>query len=169
MGALILTVVSAGAATAQATGGAEDNLKQKNIALPPPATPVANYVPAVRVGNLLFLSGVGPGQSTPRGKVGKDLSLEQGYQAARATGLNLLATARATLGSLDKVKRIVKVLGMVNSAPGFTDQPKVINGFSDLMVEVFGEAIGKHARSAVGMAELPFNIPVEIEMILEVE
>ena len=101
--------------------------------------------------------------------MGKELSLEQGYQAARATGLNLLATTRATLGSLDRVKRIVKVLGMVNSAPGFTDQPKVINGFSDLMVEVFGEAIGKHARSAVGMAELPFNIPVEIEMILEVE
>jgi enamine deaminase RidA (YjgF/YER057c/UK114 family) len=169
VGALVLALVSASTALAQATGGAEDNLKQKNIVLPPPATPVANYVPAVRVGNLLFLSGSGPDQSTPKGKVGKDLSLEQGYQAARSTGLNLLATARATLGSLDRVKRIVKVLGMVNSAPGFTDQPKVINGFSDLMVEVFGEAIGKHARSAVGMAELPFNIPVEIEMILEVE
>jgi enamine deaminase RidA (YjgF/YER057c/UK114 family) len=167
--ALFLTVVSAGTASAQTTGSAEDNLKQKNIVLPPPTTPVANYVPAVRVGNLLFLSGSGPDQSTPRGKVGKDLTLEQGYQAARSVGLNLLATARANLGSLDKIKRIVKVLGMVNSAPGFTDQPKVINGFSDLMVEVFGEAIGKHARSAVGMAELPFNIPVEIEMILEVE
>src|SRR3989475_7774622 len=104
-------------ASAQATGGAEDNLKQKNIALPPPVTPVANYVPAVRVGNLLFLSGLGPGQSTPRGKVGKDLSLEQGYQAARATGLNLLATARATLGSLDRVTSIVMVLGMAHSAP----------------------------------------------------
>ena len=167
--ALVLAVVSASTASAHATGSAEDNLKQKNIALPPPVAPVANYVPAVRVGNLLFLSGSGPDQSTPRGKVGKDLTLEQGYQAARATGLNLLATARATLGSLDRVKRVVMVLGMVNSAPGFTDQPKVINGFSDLMVEVFGEAIGKHARSAVGMAELPFNIPVEIEMILEVE
>jgi enamine deaminase RidA (YjgF/YER057c/UK114 family) len=167
--ALILTVVSASTASAQATGGAEDNLKQKNIVLPPPTTPVANYVPAVRVGNLLFLSGSGPDQATPRGKVGKELTLEQGYQAARSVGLNLLATTRANLGSLDKVRRIVKVLGMVNSAPGFTDQPKVINGFSDLMVEVFGEAIGKHARSAVGMAELPFNIPVEIEMILEVE
>ena len=169
VGALVLALVSASTASAQTTGGAEDNLKQKSIVLPPPVAPVANYVPAVRVGNLLFLSGSGPDQSTPRGKVGKDLSLEQGYQAARATGLNLLATTRATLGSLDRVKRIVKVLGMVNSAPGFTDQPKVINGFSDLMVEVFGEAIGKHARSAVGMAELPFNIPVEIEMILEVE
>ena len=169
IGALVLALASAGTASAQSTGGAEDNLKQKSIALPPPVTPVANYVSAVRVGNLLFLSGSGPDQSTPRGKVGKELSLEQGYQAARATGLNLLATTRATLGSLDRVKRIVKVLGMVNSAPGFTDQPKVINGFSDLMVEVFGEAIGKHARSAVGMAELPFNIPVEIEMIVEVE
>ena len=169
VGALVLALVSASTASAQTTGGAEDNVKQKNIVLPPPTAPVANYVPAVRVGNLLFLSGSGPDQSTPRGKVGKDLSLEQGYQAARATGLNLLATARASLGSLDRVKRIVKVLGMVNSAPGFTDQPKVINGFSDLMVEVVGEAIGKHARSAVGMAELPFNIPVEIEMVLEVE
>ena len=167
--ALLLVCISAGTASAQATGGAEDNLKQKHITLPPPATPVANYVPAVRVGNLLYFSGAGPDPSTPKGKVGKDLSLEQGYQAARATGLNLLATARATLGSLDKVKKIVKVLGMVNSAPGFADHPKVINGFSDLMVEVFGEAIGKHARSAVGVAELPFNIPVEIEAIFEVE
>ena len=167
--ALLLVCISAGTASAQATGGAEDNLKQKHITLPPPATPVANYVPAVRVGNLLYFSGAGPDPSTPKGKVGKDLSLEQGYQAARATGLNLLATARATLGSLDKVKKIVKVLGMVNSAPGFADHPKVINGFSDLMVEVFGDAIGKHARSAVGVAELPFNIPVEIEAIFEVE
>jgi|SRR5262245_48221137 len=167
--ALLLVCISAGTAWAQATGGAEDKLKQKHITLPPPATPVANYVPAVRVGNLLYFSGAGPGPSTPKGKVGKDLTLEQGYQAARATGLNLLATAGATLGSLDKVKKIVKVFGMVNSAPGFADQPKVINGFSDLMVEVFGEAIGKHARSAVGVAELPFNIPVEIEAIFEVE
>jgi len=167
--ALFLALLSANPALAQTPGGAEDNLKQKNITLPPPTTPVANYVPAVRVGNLLFFSGAGPSPSTAKGKVGKDLSLEQGYQAARATGLNLLATARATLGSLDRVKKIVKVLGMVNSAPGFTDQPKVINGFSDLMVEVFGVAIGKHARSAVGVAELPLNIPVEIELILEVE
>jgi enamine deaminase RidA (YjgF/YER057c/UK114 family) len=169
VGALLVVILVVTTAWTQATASAEDNLKQKNITLPPPATPVANYVPAVRVGNFLFPSGLGPGQSSPGGKVGKDLSLEQGYQATRATGLNLLATARATLGSLEKVKRVVKVLGMVNSAPGFTDQPKVINGFSDLMVEVFGEAIGKHARSAVGMAELPFNIPVEVEMIIEVD
>jgi enamine deaminase RidA (YjgF/YER057c/UK114 family) len=166
--ALILTVVSAGAASSQAMGGAEENLKKKNIVLPSPPAPLANYVSAVRTGNLLFLSGSGPDASTPRGKVGKELTLEQGYQAARSVGLNLLANTRANLGSLDRVKRVVKVLGMVNSAPGFTDQPKVVNGFSDLMVEVFGEAIGKHARSAVGMAELPSGIPVEIEMIVEV-
>ena len=148
---------------------AEDNLKQKNIALPTPPKPMGNYVRAVRTGNLLYTAGSGPGPETPKGKVGRDLTLEQGYQAARSTGLNLLAVVRDNLGSLDKVKRVVKVLGMVNSAEGFGDQPKVINGFSDLMVEVFGEAIGKHARSAVGMAELPNNIPVEIEMILEVE
>jgi enamine deaminase RidA (YjgF/YER057c/UK114 family) len=153
--------------------GAEATLKEKNITLPPPATPMANYVGAVRTGNLLYLSGHGPirtnGQFTFTGKVGRELTVEQGYQAAREVGLSLLATTRAALGSLDRVKRVVKVLGMVNSADGFGDQPKVINGFSDLMVEVFGEAIGKHARSAVGMAGLPVNIPVEIEMILEVE
>jgi len=151
---------------------AEARLKEKNITLPTPSTPVANYVGAVRVANLLFVSGHGPirdGKPTARGKVGKDLSVDQGYQVARDVGLNLLATVRATLGSLDRVKRVVKVLGMVNSADGFGDQPKVINGFSDLMVEVFGDAVGKHARSAVGMAELPMGIPVEIEMILEVE
>ena len=153
--------------------GAETRLKEKNIALPPPNTPVANYVGAVRAGQLLFVSGHGPlrtdGKPSVRGKVGRELSIDQGYQVAREVGLNLLATTRASLGSLDKVKRVVKVLGMVNSADGFGDQPKVINGFSDLMVEVFGEAIGKHARSAVGMAELPMGIPVEIEMVLEVE
>ena len=169
MAMLMVILVLPGNVWAQNVGTAEENLKQKNIMLPAAASPVANYVPAVRVGNLLFLSGAGPGPNDPRGKVGKELTLDQGYQAARATGLNLLAATRAALGSLDKVKRIVKVLGMVNSAPGFTDQPKVINGFSDLMVEVFGETIGKHARSAVGMSELPFNIAVEIEMIVEVE
>jgi len=152
--------------------GAEARVKEKGITLPSQATPLANYVGAVRVGNLLFVSGHGPirdGQAVTRGKLGRELSLEQGYQVAREVGLNLLATTRATLGSLDKVTRVVKVLGMVSSAEGFGDQPRVINGFSDLMVEVFGEAIGKHARSAVGMAELPMGIPVEIEMILEVE
>ena len=153
--------------------GAEARLQEKNITLPQQATPVANYVGAVRAGNLLFVSGHGPlrtgGTPSARGKVGKDLTVEQGYQVAREVGLSLLATTRASLGSLDRVRRVVKVLGMVNSADGFGDQPKVINGFSDLMVEVFGEAIGKHARSAVGMAELPMGIPVEIEMVLEVD
>ncbi|PYO00274.1 MAG: hypothetical protein DMD91_10840 [Candidatus Rokuibacteriota bacterium] len=153
--------------------GAEARLKEKNITLPVPNTPMANYVGAVRTGNLLFVSGHGPlradGKPSARGKVGRELSTEQGYQVAREVGINLLATTRASLGSLDRVKRVVKVLGMVNSADGFGEQPKVINGFSDLMVEVFGEAIGKHARSAVGMAELPMGIPVEIEMVLEVE
>ena len=151
---------------------AEARLKDKNITLPAPNKPVANYVTSVRVGNLLFVSGHGPirdGKPVARGKVGKDLSTEQGAQVAREVGLNLLATVRANLGSLDKVKRIVKVLGTVNATEDFGEQPKVINGFSDLMVEVFGEAIGKHARSAVGMAELPMGIPVEIEMVLEVE
>jgi enamine deaminase RidA (YjgF/YER057c/UK114 family) len=153
--------------------GAEATLKAKNITLPTQSTPMANYVSAVRTGNLLFLSGHGPvrteGKPSARGKLGKDLSTEQGYKVAREVGLSLLASARTSLGSLDKVKRVVKVLGMVNSAEGFQEQPKVINGFSDLMVEVFGETIGKHARSAVGMAELPMGIPVEIEMILEIE
>ena len=150
---------------------AETRIKELGIALPPPSKPLGNYVPGVRVGNLLFLSGHGPirgdGQATVRGKVGRDLSVEDGYKAAREVGVNLLGSARTLLGSLDKVKRVVKVLGMVNSAEGFGEQPKVINGFSDLMVEVFGEN-GRHARSAVGMTELPSGIPVEIEMILEV-
>ncbi len=151
---------------------AEARIKEIGVALPPPPKPGGNYVPGVRVGNLLFLSGHGPGRvdgvPSARGKVGRDLSIEDGYKVAREVGINLLGTAKALLGSLDKVKRVVKVLGMVNSAEGFGDQPKVINGFSDLMVEVFGEH-GRHARSAVGMAELPSGIPVEIEMILEVE
>ena len=152
--------------------GAEARIKDLGISLPQPAKPVGNYIPGVRVGNLLYLSGHGPvrvdGQPTARGKVGRDLSTEEAYKIAREVGINLLGSARVILGSLDKVKRIVKVLGMVNSADGFGEQPKVINGFSDLMVEVFGEN-GRHARSAVGMAELPMGIPVEIEMILEVE
>jgi enamine deaminase RidA (YjgF/YER057c/UK114 family) len=122
------------------------------------------------VGNLLFMAGNTAGVDwTPKGKVGRDVTVEQGYQAARQTGLIMLSKVRAALGSLDKVKRVVKVLGMVNSADGFGDQPKVMNGFSDLMVEVFGEQIGRHARSAVGMAALPSNASVEVEMILEVE
>jgi enamine deaminase RidA (YjgF/YER057c/UK114 family) len=150
--------------------GAEARLKQLGIELPGVPAPMANYVRAVRSGNLLFLAGHGPqkdGKLTYIGELGRDLSVEEGAQAARLVGLNLLASTRDALGSLDRVKRIVKVLGMVRSAPGFGDQPKVINGFSDLMVEVFGDA-GRHARSAVGMAALPLGISVEIEMIVEV-
>jgi enamine deaminase RidA (YjgF/YER057c/UK114 family) len=151
---------------------AEARIKELGLSLPQPPKPGGNYIPGVRVGNLLYLSGHGPsrvdGMPAARGKVGRDLSVEEAYKVARDVGINLLGTARSLLGSLDKVKRVVKVLGMVNSAEGFGDQPKVINGFSDLMVEVFGDN-GRHARSAVGMAELPSSIPVEIEMILEVE
>src|SRR5207245_11082309 len=131
---------------------AEARLKEKNITLPKPATPMANYVGAVRVGNLLFVSGHGPvrdGKATMRGKLGKDLSVEEGYQVARDVGLSLLATVRANLGSLDKVRRVVKALGMVHSADGFGEQPEVMNGVSDLMVEVLGDAIGKPARAVV--------------------
>jgi enamine deaminase RidA (YjgF/YER057c/UK114 family) len=152
--------------------GAEANLKRLNITLPAANAPLANYVTSVRAGNLLFLSGHGPSREPKgptKGKLGKDLTVEQGYQSARDVGIALLSTTQAALGSLDKVKRVVKVLGMVNCTDDFPDPPKVINGFSDLMVEVFGEAVGKHARSAVGMASLPNNIPVEIEMILDVE
>jgi enamine deaminase RidA (YjgF/YER057c/UK114 family) len=155
---------------AQAPGGAEARLKELNIVLPPDSAPSANFVNAVQTGKLLFLAGNTPGAQWPlKGKVGKDLTVEQGYQSARQAGIIMLGKVRTALGSLDRVKRIVKVLGMVNSAEGFGDQPKVVNGFSDLMVEVFGEAIGKHARSAVGMAGLPGNAPVEVEMIVEVE
>jgi enamine deaminase RidA (YjgF/YER057c/UK114 family) len=128
-------------------------------------------VKAVRTGNLLFVAGHGPTKadgSNTIGKVGKDLTTEQGYEAARQTAISLLSTLKAELGDLNKVKRIVKVLGMVNCTETFTDQPKVINGFSDTMVAVFGEK-GKHARSAVGMYALPLGMAVEVEIIVEVE
>jgi enamine deaminase RidA (YjgF/YER057c/UK114 family) len=162
---LVLFVASA----AQAQSRAEARLKELKITLPAAPAPIANYVTAVRVGNLLYLSGSTSRDLKPFGKVGRDVTVDQGYQAARHAGMLLLANTRSVLGSLDRVKRVVKVLGMVNSADGFAEQPAVINGFSDLMVEVFGEAIGKHARSAVGVAALPGNAPVEVEVILEVE
>ena len=150
---------------------AEQNLKKLGIDLGTVSSPVANYVNAVRTGNLLYLAGKGPRPDArghrPVGKVGRDFTAEQAYQHARSVGLDLLAVMRAELGSLDRVKRVVKVLGMVNAVPEFTDHPKVINGCSDLFVEVLGEA-GKHARSAVGMGSLPMGIPVEIEVIVEV-
>lgn len=149
----------------------EAKLEQLGIVLPEPSNPVANYVNAVRTGNLLFLAGKGPTQPDGKlitGKVGEDLTVEQGYEAARLVGIAQLAVLKATLGDLNKVKRVVKVLGMVNCTADFQQQPEVINGYSDLMVEVFGDK-GKHARSAVGMNALPRNIAVEVEMIVEVE
>jgi enamine deaminase RidA (YjgF/YER057c/UK114 family) len=155
---------------AQQTTDPEARLAQLGIELPTPARPVANYVQAVRTGNLVFLAGHGPvgtWDKSVTGKVGRDLTVEQGYEAARRTGVNLLASLKAEIGDLRKVTRIVRVFGMVNSADGFTQQPAVINGCSDLMVAVFGDR-GKHARAAVGMAELPLNWAVEIEMVVEV-
>jgi enamine deaminase RidA (YjgF/YER057c/UK114 family) len=146
-------------------------LKDLGIELVRPAKPLANYVKAVRAGNLVFLAGHGPskpGGSSITGKVGKDLSIEEGIEAARVTAISLLSTLMAEIGDFNKVKRIVKVNGWVNCQSDFTDQPKVINGCSDLLVSVFGEK-GKHARAALGTNALPFNIAVEIEMIVEVE
>lgn len=149
----------------------DQRLKEIGIELPPASAPVANYVNAVTTGNLVFLAGKGPQKpdgTYVTGKVGRDLTLEEGYAAARLTAINQLAALKAHLGSLDRVKRIVKVNGMVNCHSDFTNQPEVINGFSDLMVEVFGEK-GKHARAAVGMNSLPRNIAVEVEMVVEIE
>jgi enamine deaminase RidA (YjgF/YER057c/UK114 family) len=158
------------AALAQAPSGAEARLKSLNITLPPDSAPIANFVNSVASGKLLFLSGnTGGAEWAGKGKLDRELTTAQGYQAARQSGMIMLTKIRTALGSLDRVKRIVKVLGMVNSADGFGEQPQVVNGFSDLMVEVFGPDIGKHARSAVGMAGLPGNSPVEVEMVLEFE
>jgi len=150
---------------------AEARLKDLGIALPPPPTPIGNYVAGVRVGDLLFMSGCGPRRSDGSaitGKLGTDLSVDEGYAAARVVGLNMLANIRSAIGSLNRVERVVKVLGMVNSAPHFDQMPKVINGFSDLFVEIFGAERGRGARSAVGMAALPNQIAVEVEMVLQV-
>jgi enamine deaminase RidA (YjgF/YER057c/UK114 family) len=149
---------------------AEARLKELNLQLPKPPVAVANYVGAVRTGNLVFLAGAGAQREDGTyisGRLGESFAVEEGYEAARQTALAHLATLKAELGDLNRVTRVVKVLGLVNSTPAFTEQPKVINGYSDLMVQVFGDR-GKHARSAVGMAVLPFNIPVEVETIVEV-
>jgi enamine deaminase RidA (YjgF/YER057c/UK114 family) len=150
--------------------GIEERLKELGLELPSSATPMANYVPAVRTGNLVFLSGHGPLEKDRlvTGKVGSDLTVEEGYQAARLTAIGLLGTLKDLIGDLERVRRIVKLLGMVNCDSTFMEQPQVVNGASDLLVEVFGER-GRHARSAVGMNALPVNIAVEIEMIVEVE
>ncbi|MFN7827599.1 MAG: RidA family protein [Acidobacteriota bacterium] len=170
--ALLTIAILCGPATAQ-TGGVnpEARLKELGIKLKTPPPPSANFIGAVRVGNLVFLSGQGPLKEDGTyltGKVGKEFNLEEAKYAARLTGISLLESLRAEVGDLNKVKRIVKVLGMVNAVPEFDKHSQVINGFSDLMVEVFGEN-GRHARSAVGLGSLPRNIPVEIEMIVELK
>jgi enamine deaminase RidA (YjgF/YER057c/UK114 family) len=148
----------------------EQRLKELGLTLPAPPIPVANYLPVVRVDNLLFLSGVLPsrdGQLVMTGKVGQNLSIAQGVEAARVAVLNGLSIIRSTTGSLDQVKQIVKMVGYIASAPGFVDQPQVLNGASDLLVSLFGDA-GRHARVAVGAAELPRHAPVEIDLIVQI-
>lgn len=149
----------------------EAKIKELGIELFTPAKPIANYVKAVRTGNLVFTAGHGPGKADGtniKGRLGDNLTIEEGYEAARISCISLLSSLKAEIGDLSKVKRIIKVTGMVNSTADFYDQPKVINGCSDLLVEIFGEK-GKHARAAVGMVSLPSNIAVEIEMIVEIE
>lgn len=167
----LIWVTIAGCSSSAQEIGPEQKLQKLGITLKSPPTPVANYVPAVQTGKLIFLSGQGPLQDNGEfitGKVGADISLEEAQKAARLTGVRLLEALKGQIGDLNKVNRIVKVLGMVNADPSFKQQPQVMNGFSDFMVEIFGEA-GKHARSAVGMGSLPGNIAVEIEMIVELK
>lgn len=171
-GVLALLLACGPAVSAQEIGtyDPEARLAELGITLPTPPSPVANYVNGVRTGNLIFLAGKGPRRADGtevRGKLGADISIEEGYEAARLTAINQLAVLKDMLGNLDRVVRVVKVLGMVNSAPDFVEQPAVINGFSDLIVQVFGDR-GRHARAAVGMASLPRGQAVEIEMIVEV-
>jgi len=150
----------------------EARIQELHLTLPNPPKPVAKYKTAVLVGNMLYVSGHGPLKPDGKmitGRVGADLTPEQGKEAARTVGLAILATVRNTLGSLDKVKRLIKTLGMVNSTPDFKEHPQVINGFSELMADVFGEESGVGSRSAVGMGSLPGDIPVEVECIFEVQ
>ncbi len=149
---------------------ARERLASMGLTLPQPPNPVATYLPVVVVDGLAYVSGQGPtrnGEPVVRGKVGAEVSLEEGYEAARLCALNALAALEDALGSLERIERFVKLLGFVASAPGFGEQPRVINGASDLLVEIFGEA-GRHARSALGTSQLPFDIPVEIELLVRV-
>jgi enamine deaminase RidA (YjgF/YER057c/UK114 family) len=152
---------------------AEKRLQELGITLPTPPKPVAKYKPTVLIGNVLYVSGHGPARSgdpaLQAGKVGVKLTTEQGKEAARLVGINILATVKSALGSLDRVQRLVKTLGMVNAAPDYLEHPVVINGFSELMAQVFGDDAGVGARSAVGMGSLPGDIPVEVECIFEVQ
>jgi enamine deaminase RidA (YjgF/YER057c/UK114 family) len=148
----------------------ENKLKELGIELNSPPSPVANYIPVQQTGNLIYLSGQGPRDESGNfitGKVGEDISAEEAYELAKNTAINLISVMKSYLGSLDRIEKIVKVLGMVNSTSDFIDHPKVINGCSDFFVEVFGEK-GRHARSAVGMGSLPNNMAVEIEIIVEI-
>lgn len=166
-----LLLLCSQAVFAQKAGTPEAKLAEMGITLPETGAPVANYVNAVRTGKLIFLAGKGPRQPDGKyvtGQVGRELTVQQGYEAAKLTAINQLAALKAEIGDLSKVKRIVKVLGMVNSGDGFTQHPQVVNGFSDLMVAVFGDK-GKHARSAVGMSSLPLGMCVEVEMIVEIK
>jgi enamine deaminase RidA (YjgF/YER057c/UK114 family) len=153
--------------------GAEERAKELGLDLGRPPAPVANYVPAVRVGNVVYLSGhvppPGADGARPSGKVGEDIDVEAAYGLAREVAIAMLASLRAEVGSLDRVRRVVKVTGLVNAIPTFTQHPQVINGASDLLVEVFGPEVGKHARTAAGAGSLPANVPVEIDMVVEVE
>ena len=165
---LILLLISTSAYTQSKP---EDRIKELGITLRTPGTPSANFLGAVRVGNMVYLSGHGPVKPDGeymKGKVGSEFNLEEAQEAARLTGISLLSSLKAEVGNLNNVKRFVKVLGMVNAVPTFDQHSQVINGFSDLMVEIFGEN-GRHARSAVGVGSLPMNIPVEIEMIVEMK
>lgn len=167
----LILQLSVSPVAAQKNTDPEKRLNELGITLKPPGKPIANFVTAVTVGKLVFVSGHGPVQENGeymKGKVGADLDLNQAKEAARLTGISLLGALKSEIGDLNKVKRFVKVLGMVNAVPTFDQHPQVINGFSDLMVDVFGEN-GKHARSAVGVGSLPMNIPVEIEMIVELK
>jgi enamine deaminase RidA (YjgF/YER057c/UK114 family) len=171
IGLILLLTFTGFVPAAEAELDPEARLVALAIDLPVPSPPVANYVRTVHTGNLVFTSGHGPRRADGTlvtGKLGDGLTVEQGYEAARLTAISLLASLKQQLGELARVRRVVKVTGMVNSDPSFTDQSKVINGCSDLLVEVFGER-GRHARSAVGMASLPMGMAVEIEMIVEVD
>ena len=166
----LIVIFLLGLSTALFAQDAEKKLKDLKIELLKPTQPIGTYVKAVRVGNLIFLSGHGPSKpdgSTLTGKIGKDATLEQGYMAARQTAISILSTLKAEIGNLNKVKRIVKVTGLVNCTDDFAEQPKVMNGFSDLMVSVLTEK-GLHARTSVGVNSLPGNMMVEVEMIVEV-
>ncbi len=168
---LVVAALAAMPALAQEDYDPEARLKSLGIELGDPAPPVANYVRAVTTGNLVFLAGHGPTQADgtfATGKVGSDVTIEQGYEAARLTAVSLLTSLKKEIGDLGRVRRIVRVFGMVNAVEGFGQQPEVINGASDFLVEVFGDR-GRHARAAVGMASLPRNISVEIEMVVEID